>query len=236
MRGAGRRLQEKLADSIRLWLTFTALGALASLSISMLTACGPAIPRPDPSAVRVRDRAPESFFVKLETSKGSVLIDVHRDWAPRGADRFYSLVRQGFYDGQRFFRVRAGYIAQFGINGDPAVEKIWKIRVMPDDSVRASNVRGTLAYAMTGPNTRTTQIYFNLGDNLQLDAQGFAPFAKVSAGMDVVDKLDSGYDESAGGGMRAGKQGPVETGGNTYLAQNFPLLDYIIKATIVCAR
>jgi homoserine O-acetyltransferase len=160
-------------------------------------------------------------------------VEVHRDWAPRGADRFFALVRQGFYDGQRFFRVRAGYIAQFGINGDPAVARIWKGRTMADDSVHVSSVRGTLAYAMTGPNTRTTQIYINLADNLQLDAQGFAPFAKVSEGMGVVDKLYSGYGESAGGGMRGGRQGLVEAGGNTYLALNFPRLDYIIRATVV---
>ena len=159
-------------------------------------------------------------------------MEVHRDWAPRGADRFYFLVNQGFYDGQRFFRVRAGYIAQFGINGDPAVERIWKGRVMPDDSVRVSNVRGTLAYGMTGPNTRTTQIYINLSDNLPLDPQGFAPFGKVSAGMDVADKLYSGYGESAGGGMRGGKQGPIEEGGNKYLTLRFPKLDYIMRATI----
>ena len=172
----------------------------------------------------------------METSQGPVVVEVHRDWAPRGADRFYSLVKLGFYDDQRFFRVRAGYIAQFGINSDPAVARIWKDRTMADDSVRMSNVRGTLAYAMTGPNTRTTQIYINLADNLQLDGQGFAPFAKVSEGMDAVDKLYAEYGESAGGGMRGGRQGPVEMGGNAYLALNFPHLDYIIRATVVTAE
>lgn len=201
--------------------------------VSVLAGCGPPIPRPDPTIVGTRAHAPESFSVRLETSQGPVVVEVHRDWAPRGADRFFALVQQGFYDGQRFFRVRAGYIAQFGINGDPAVARIWKGRTMADDSVRVSNVRGTLAYAMTGPNTRTTQIYINLADNLQLDAQGFAPFAKVSEGMDVVDKLYSGYGESAGGGMRGGRQEPMETGGNAYLALNFPRLDYIIRATVV---
>ena len=197
-----------------------------------LAGCGPSIPRPDTTVTRTTEHAPADFSVTLETSQGPIVLDVHRDWAPRGADRFYSLVKQGFFDGQRFFRVRAGYIAQFGINGDPAVARIWKGRAMADDSVRISNVRGTLAYAMTGPNTRTTQIYINLADNLQLDAQGFAPFAKVSKGMDVVDKLYSGYGESAGGGMRGGNQGPMIEGGNAYLEQNFPKLDYIVRATL----
>jgi len=185
------------------------------------------------TVVRTGARAPNLFVVAFETSQGPIEVEVHRDWAPRGADRFYSLVEQGFYDGQRFFRVRPGYIAQFGINGDPAVARIWKTRAMADDSVRVNNVRGTLAYAMTGPNTRTTQIYINLADNLQLDAQGFAPFAKVSKGMDVADKLYSGYAESAGGGMRGGRQEPVVEGGNAYLAQSFPKLDYIIRAKVV---
>ena len=197
-----------------------------------LADCGPPIPRPDTRVIGTGAHAPNEFTVSLETNQGPIELEVHRDWAPRGADRFYSLVKQGFYNDQRFFRVRAGYIAQFGISGDPAVARIWKGRAMADDSVRVSNVRGTLAYAMTGPNTRTTQIYINLSDNLPLDAQGFAPFAKVSKGMDIVDKLYSGYGETAGGGMRGGKQAPVLEGGNDYLAQNFPKLDYIIKATI----
>lgn len=206
--------------------------ALASLAFAA-AGCGPAIPRPDTRVVGTGARAPNEFIVALETNQGPVEIEVHRDWAPRGADRFYSLVKQGFYNDQRFFRVRAGYIAQFGISGDPAVARIWKGRAMPDDSVRVSNVRGTLAYAMTGPNTRTTQIYINLSDNLPLDAQGFAPFARVSKGMDVLEKLYSGYGETAGGGMRGGKQAPVVEGGNDYLAQNFPKLDYIIRATVL---
>jgi len=204
---------------------------LPSLTL-FLASCGPSIPRPDTAVVRAGVHAPDMFVVSLETSRGPIELEVHRDWAPRGADRFYLLVKQGFFDGQRFFRVRAGYIAQFGISGDPAVARTWKGRAMADDSVRISNVRGTLAYAMTGPDTRTTQIYINLADNLQLDAQGFAPFAKVSKGMGVVDELYSGYGESAGGGVRGGNQAPVIDGGNAYLAQNFPNLDYIIRASV----
>ena len=213
------------------WARASAAGVLMSLALTV-AACGPPIPRPDREAVGPIPRAPDQFTVSLETNKGLIELEVHRDWAPRGADRFYSLVRQGFYNDQRFFRVRAGYIAQFGISGDPAIARIWKGRAMADDSVRTSNVRGTLAYAMTGPNTRTTQIYINLSDNVSLDAQGFAPFARVSKGMDVADRLYSGYGETAGGGMRGGKQAPILEGGNDYLTQNFPKLDYIIRAAI----
>lgn len=203
----------------------------------ILAGCYAAHQRPsvllDPGSSALQERAPDRFNVRLETSQGPVLLAVQRDWAPYGADRFYTLVRHGFYDGQRFFRVRAHYIAQFGLNGDPAIIAAWKHRTMPDDPVRETNVQGTLGYAMTGPDTRTTQIYINLVDNPKLDAQGFAPFARVTSGMDAVLRLYSGYDESAGGGVRAGKQGAIEAGGNVYLARNFPRLDYIKRAVIV---
>ncbi len=177
-------------------------------------------------------RAPEHFLVRLQTSQGPMTLTVHRNWAPRGADRFYYLVQNGLLDGERFFRVRANFIAQFGLNGDPAVIAAWKGRTIPDDLVRVSNLRGTLAYAMTGPDTRTTQIYINLANNPKLDAQGFAPFAEITSGMDAVDKLYSGYGESAGGGVRAGKQGLIEAGGNAYLTRAFPKLDYIERAVV----
>lgn len=187
----------------------------------------------DPASPALRERAPDRFLARLETSQGPVEIEVHRDWAPRGADRFYTLVRHGFFDGQRFFRVRAGYIAQFGLSGDPAIIAAWKHSTIADDAVRQSNTRGTLAYAMTGPDTRTTQIYINLADNLPLDAQGFAPFARVISGMEAVDRLYAGYGESAGGGVRAGKQGAIEEGGNAYLTRAFPRLDYIEGSAII---
>lgn len=209
----------------------------------ILVACAAAHVRPsvssvllDPRSLALQERAPDHFDVRLETSQGPVLLAVRRDLAPYGADRFYSLVRHGFYDGQRFFRVRAGFIAQFGLNGDPAIIAAWKHSTIPDDPVRETNARGTLAYAMTGPDTRTTQIYINLADNPKLDAQGFAPFATVTNGMDAVLRLYSGYGESAGGGVRAGKQGPIEAGGNAYLTQHFPHLDYIKRATVVQPR
>lgn len=186
-----------------------------------------------PTPAELSARAPDQFRVRLETSAGPIMLTVHRDWAPIGTDRFYYLVRNGFFDGARFFRVHAGYIAQFGLNGDPAIIAAWKHRTIPDDPVRVSNRRGTLAYAMTGPDTRTTQIYFNLVDNPQLDAQGFAPFAEVTSGMDTVLRLYSGYGETSGGGIRAGKQGQIEAGGNAYLRREFPKLDYIRRATVV---
>ena len=185
-----------------------------------------------PAGAAMNERAPDVFEVDFETSEGEFAVEVRRDWAPHGADRFYNLVRHGFFDGQRFFRVRAGYIAQFGLSGDPAVIAVWKGQRMPDDPVRESNRRGTLAYAMTGPDTRTTQIFINLAENTHLDAEGFAPFARVVRGMDVVDRLYAGYGESAGGGMRGGKQGKIEAGGNEYLRREFPELDYIRRAVL----
>jgi cyclophilin family peptidyl-prolyl cis-trans isomerase len=178
-------------------------------------------------------RSPREFYLRLETSKGGLVIEIHRDWAPRGADRFFNLVRAGFFDDSRFFRVRPGFIAQFGIPGDPAVAEVWKAQTMPDDPVRQSNVRGTIAYAMTGPNTRTTQLYINLSDNSRLDKEGFAPIGRVVGGMDVADRIYSGYGEDAGGGMRGGKQGKIFESGNEYLDREFPSLDRLMRATIV---
>ncbi|MFI5232001.1 MAG: peptidylprolyl isomerase [Gemmatimonadales bacterium] len=171
--------------------------------------------------------------VRIETSKGAFVLEVNRAWAPRGADRFLELVRTKFFDDSRFFRVRAKYIAQFGIAGNPAVTRRWTGHDFPDDSVRTSNVRGTFAFAMTGPNTRNTQIYINLVDNRQLDAQGFSPVGRVVEGMDVVDQLYSGYGEDAGGGLRLGKQQRMLNEGNTHLDADFPKLDKLISAKVV---
>ena len=176
--------------------------------------------------------APDVFRVKFETSKGTFIVECHRDWAPRGVDRFYNLTRAGFFDDSRFFRVRAGFIAQFGIPGDPRVAAVWQAQAMPDDPVRQSNARGFVAYAMTGPNARTTQLFINLGDNARLDKEGFAPIGKVVEGMEVVDRLYAGYGEEAGGGMRGGKQGELFKGGNAYLDREFPKLDKLLRATV----
>ena len=187
-----------------------------------------------PDAPEMNRRAPELFNARLETGKGVILIEVHRDWAPNGADRFYNLVRAGYYDQAPFHRVIEGRWAQFGINGDPKVSKIWRERTIPDDPRRESNVRGTVAYAFAVANGRTTQVFINLRDNSAThDAEPFAPFGRVVEGMDVADKLNAEYGESAGGGIRAGKQGPLFEGGAAYLKRNFPRLDYIIRATVV---
>ncbi|HZS08172.1 MAG TPA: peptidylprolyl isomerase [Blastocatellia bacterium] len=177
--------------------------------------------------------APDLFRAKFETTKGSFVIEAERAWAPRGVDRFYNLVRAGFFDDSRFFRVRAGYIAQFGIPGDPAIAAVWRDERIPDDPVRQSNRRGFVGYAMTGPNTRTTQLYINLADNQRLDAEGFAPIGRVVEGMEVVDQLYAGYGEDAGGGMRGGKQGKIFEGGNAYLDRGYPRLDKLVRAGIV---
>jgi len=181
-----------------------------------------------------RERAPDKFGVRLETSKGVVVLEIHREWAPHGADRFYDLVRQGYYDEARFFRVVAGRWAQFGIHGDPRVSARWRGRTIPDDPRRESNRRGTIAYAFAVPGGRTTQVFVNLRDNsATLDAQGFAPFGRVIEGMDVIDALNAEYGETAGGGIRGGKQEPLFAGGNEYLAREFPRLDFIRRARIV---
>jgi homoserine O-acetyltransferase len=169
----------------------------------------------------------------VETTRGVFSIAVERALAPRGADRFYQLVQAGYFDDSRFSRVVPGFIAQFGIPGDPAITRVWQNRAIDDDSVRTSNVRGTVAYAMTGPNTRTTQLFISLGDNSRLDAQGFAPIGRVVSGMNVVDRLYGGYGESSGGGMRAGKQGRVLAEGNAYLDHEYPLLDHLVRARVI---
>jgi cyclophilin family peptidyl-prolyl cis-trans isomerase len=187
-----------------------------------------------PDAPAMRERAPDTFRVRVETSKGGFVIEVHRDWAPIGADRFYNLVRHGYYDGARFFRIRAGVFAQFGINGDPAIASAWRSAAIPDDPWKGvSNTRGTIAYAFRDPNGRTTQVFINLRDNsADDDKEPFVPFGRIVEGMDVVDSLYSGYGEQAGGGIRAGHQDPVFAGGNDYLTTNFPRLDFIERATI----
>ena len=179
------------------------------------------------------ERAPERFDVRLETSKGTVTIDVHRDWAPRGVDRFYTLIRRGYYDNSRLFRVVAERWAQFGIAGDPAVSKQWRERTFPDDPPTQSNVKGTVAFAFAVPNGRTTQVFINLRDNSEtLDKEPFAVFGRVSQGMNVVDAFNSEYGETSGGGIRAGKQAPLFEAGNAYLDRSFPRLDRIIRASV----
>ena len=179
-------------------------------------------------------RAPELFNVRLETSKGLIVIEVHRDWAPLGADRFYNLVRAGYYNQVRFHRIRKDTWAQFGINGDPKISNVWRTRTLPDDPPHESNQRGTIAYAFAVPNGRTTQVFINLRDNSAThDKEPFVPFGKVIAGMEIADKLNAEYGEAAGGGIRGGKQAPLFEHGNVWLKENFPRLDYIVRASLV---
>jgi cyclophilin family peptidyl-prolyl cis-trans isomerase len=187
----------------------------------------------DPDSPEMNRRAPDIARVRLETTRGIIRLEMHRAWAPHGVDRFYNLVRNGFYDQAAFFRVRAGMWAQFGINGDPKIAQIWRNRTIRDDARVESNVRGTVAFAFKDPNARTTQVFINLRDNSAThDKEPFVPIAKVIEGMDVADALYSEYGEQAGGGIRAGKQDPVFAGGNEYLKREFPKLDYILRATI----
>jgi homoserine O-acetyltransferase len=174
------------------------------------------------------------FRVRLETTKGPIVIAVHRDWAPRGADRFRELVTAGYYADNRFFRVVKGQWAQFGINGDPKIAAQWRGKTIPDDPRVQSNVRGRVAFAFKDPNGRTTQVYIALKDlSDPQDAQEFTPFGEVVDGMQVADALNSEYGETAGGGIRAGKQEPVFAGGNAYLDREFPRLDRLVKAMVV---
>ena len=187
----------------------------------------------DPSAAHWLQHAPANYALILETSKGPVTLEITRALAPLGADRLYNLARAGFFDDSRFSRVVPNFIVQFGVPGDPRVSAVWKDRAFPDDSVRASNVRGAIAFAMTGPNTRTHQLFISLVDNSRLDTTGFSPLGRVVQGMDVVDRLYSGYGESSGGGMRRGNQGRVMAEGNAYLDAEFPRLDRLIRARVV---
>jgi|ERR1051326_6974937 peptidyl-prolyl cis-trans isomerase A (cyclophilin A) len=176
------------------------------------------------------EKAPNVFKLNLDTSKGLIVIEVHKDWAPTGVDHLFDLVKTGYYDGNRFFRVTPRY-AQFGINGDPKLSSLWSNAFLPDDPVKQSNIKGTLTFAHLGPNNRTTQLFFNLKDNKDLDKSGFAPVGKVISGMEVLERLYSSY-----GDMPPRGQGPdpakIQTQGNSYLESRFPRLDYIKKATI----
>lgn len=180
--------------------------------------------------------APPVSHLRFQTTRGDFVVAVVRDWAPHAADRFFNLVRLGYFDDTRFHRVSRGYIVQWGLHGDPAVTAAWRGRELPDDPQRFSNVRGTVAFAMTGPETRNTQVFINLGDNLRNDREPFAVFGTVVQGMDVVDRLFSGYGEDSGSGMRQGRQGPIEEGGNAYLDRAFPRLDRIVRAHVVAPR
>jgi peptidyl-prolyl cis-trans isomerase A (cyclophilin A) len=177
------------------------------------------------------EQAPATYKARFDTSKGVFVIDVRREWAPVGADRFYNLVKNGFYDDNRFFRVISGFMVQFGINGNPQVSTPWRNAQIKDDPVKQSNKRGFITFATSGPNSRTTQVFINFGDNARLDGMGFASFGQVSSGMNVVDQLYADYGEGAPGG-RGPNQGRIQSEGNAYLTKDFPNLDFVRKATI----
>lgn len=178
--------------------------------------------KPDKSAIATP--APDSFKVAFETTKGNFTVVAHRDWAPRGVDRFYHLVRMGFYDDVRFFRVLTGFMAQFGVNGDPRVNGAWESLRLEDDPVKQKNLRGMVTFAMGGPNTRTTQLFINLRSNQSLDSQGFAPFGEILGdGMTIVQQIYAGYGEQP-------DQGDITMRGNAYLTAQFPKLDFIKTA------
>ena len=187
----------------------------------------------DPHSPEMNRRAPNLFDVCLETTQGKIVIEVHRDWSPHGADRFYNLVRAGYYDDSAFFRVIKDRWAQFGVNGDPEISKLWRGQTIPDDPRVVSNTRGTIAFAFAVPQGRTTEVFINLKNNSAThDAEPFVPFGKIIEGMDVAGALNTEYGENAGSGIRSGNQGPLFESGNAWLKKNFPRLDYIQRATI----
>lgn len=204
------------------------LAALVGCSTPKTPADNPQAEAPAPALPRP---APERYTVRLETTKGEVLLDVVRAWAPLGADRFHELVTAGFYDGVAFFRVVPGFMAQVGISGDPRLNLFWRARTLPDDPVTQSNTRGRVTFATAGPGTRTTQVFINFGDNSRLDGMGFAPFGQVRD-MAVVDALFGGYGEGAPRG-RGPDQQRLQTEGNRYLRETYPQLDYILRATVI---
>jgi len=187
----------------------------------------------NPDHEEFKKESPAEFKVKFETSVGDFTLDVVRDWAPHGVDRFYNLVRLGFYDECRFFRVVPGFVAQFGMNGTPEIQQVWGDTGMPDDPVKQGNKAGYITYAKSGaPNSRSTQLFINLTDNSRLDKMGFAAFGRVSEGMDVVNKLYAGYGDGPPSGTGP-NQGKIKSEGNEYLKAKYSSLDYIKKARIL---
>jgi peptidyl-prolyl cis-trans isomerase A (cyclophilin A) len=230
-------ISTKPADSETMIKTNVSMRAAAALlGLLMATACaggeesgdagGADNPLLYPAAPALNAQAPATYRARFETSEGDFVIEVHRDWAPVGADRFFNLVGNGYYDDQRIFRVIQGFMAQFGMHADPLVTAQWRAAQLQDDPVTQSNTRGRVTFAMTNqPNSRTTQIFINFGNNANLDGMGFAPFGEVVEGMEVVDRLHAGYGESP-------NQGQIQGRGNEYLDESFPELDRVIRATI----
>jgi len=201
------------------------LTAVAVLAAAPLAAAGQASKAALKNPAEMKETAPATYKAKFETSAGDFVVEVHRAWAPKGADRFYNLVKHGFFDDCRFFRVVPNFMVQFGINGDPAVQANWVNNRIADDPVKESNKRGYITFATAGPNSRTTQVFINFADNTGLDRQGFGPFGTVTTGMEVVDKINAQYGQKP-------VQAQIQSQGNAYLNKDFPKLDYVKKATI----
>jgi len=201
-------------------------GAIAALFLIVSSTFGQSAKSALMKPSALKEKAPAMYTAKFDTTAGVFQVEVHTDWAPNGADRFYNLVKNGYYDGCRFFRVVPGFMVQFGINGDPAIQRNWESATIPDEPVKQGNTRGTITFAKSSaPNSRTTQVFINFKDNSSLNRTGFAPFGKIVSGMDVVDKIYSAYGERP-------EQARIQTEGTAYLAKSFPKLDYIKKATI----
>ena len=208
-------------------LSLAALAAALAVAATAGAAPPPSLLHP----ASLTAKAPNVYTVAFTTTKGPFVVTVHRAWAPHGADRFYNLVRAGFFDGVEFFRVVKGFVVQFGISPSPAVSAAWLNATIPDDPVRHSNAPGTITFADAGPNSRTTQVFINLGDNgANLDGQGFAPFGAVTKGTGVVAKLYGGYGERP-----TGDQQQISEQGNAFLKKRFPKLDAILTARLVSA-
>jgi len=220
----------------RVLLTLILAGVVLAQTKSDATKASPAAKAAPPKAAAanlldpatLKATAPASFRTKFTTTKGDIIVEVTRDWAPRGADRFYNLVRAGFFTDAAFFRLVPGFVVQFGISARPEVSKVWQNAKIFDDPVKHSNKRGTLTFATSGPNSRTTQLFINLADNVGLDAQGFSAFGEVVDGMPLVQGLYQGYGEQP-------QQPLIQSQGKAYLDKNFPRLDRIVSATIVPA-
>jgi peptidyl-prolyl cis-trans isomerase A (cyclophilin A) len=226
--------------SARTVTTIALAAALAVASTPVLAQRGkptgragtpPTAPAPAPSPklrypAALKEVAPAEYRVAFDTSAGPFVIAVRRAWAPKGADRFYNLVKYGFFNGCRFFRVMSNFMVQFGLNGNPTIQAPWSNASITDDPVKQSNRRGTISFATAGPNTRTTQVFINFKNNAGLDAQGFSPFGEVVSGMDAVDKINAEYGE------HSNQQDLIKRQGNAYLSKSFPRLDYVKTATI----
>jgi peptidyl-prolyl cis-trans isomerase A (cyclophilin A) len=214
---------------MKMFRRLSALALVAALAASVVSAqTAPAAKPSLKNPAAFKEQAPAVFKANFETDIGSFVIEVHRDWSPAGADRFYNLVKSGFFDNVKFFRVMPGFMVQFGMHGDPAVNSAWSNARIPDDPVKESNKRGFVSFAKPQmPNARSAQVFINYSDNAGLDGQGFSPFGKVVTGMDVVDKINAKYGATPGN-----DQGNIASGGNAYLDKTYPGLTFVKKATI----